>query len=203
MGYKTLIASIFFLILTPPVFCQARQDTKVQNRRIEEEKRADLKPTQKGRLPESKEEEAEPTDLSGFNYFRHLITKNVAQQGDACMSVAVMLNIDDEAGDLDSQIKALNERGIIPKKIAADFDPSQPLRKGVAAHMFCKALGIKGGVVLRLFGVSQRYALKELVFENIMFPGYDRDLVSGKELVLILTEAVNYLAAKQGKTQQD
>ena len=203
MGRKSLILATFLLILTPRLFCQARQDIAVQNRRIEEEKRADLKPTQGPvRTEAAAEAEAEVTP-AGFDYFKYLIKKKTASQSDACASIAILLNIEAEHPDIGSQIAFLKEKGIIPPKMADDLNPSQPLRKGTAAALFCRALGIKGGVILRLFGVTPRYALKELVFDKIMLPGYDRDLVSGRELILILTEAANYLTAQKGGTEDD
>jgi hypothetical protein len=68
--------------------------------------------------------------------------------------------------------------------------------------MFCKALKIKGGILLTLFGVNQRYALKELVHQRVMSSGNVKDVVSGEELVLILTRAGIYMAKKQ-KIKQD
>ncbi|MFC1514363.1 hypothetical protein ACFL5X_00480 [Candidatus Omnitrophota bacterium] len=203
MRVKRLYPVLFFLILAPPVFCQAGQEQlNVQKRRIEEEKRLDLKPTQEP-LPAKTEEKPEPVEGSGLDYFEYLITKKTASRSDACRSLAVLLNIEDEFGDLDSQIEYLKQKNILPKKIASEFDPDQPLRKGLTAYMFYKALEIKGGVILRVFGISQRYALKELVFQEVMLPGYDRDIVSGKELVLTLTEAAHYLAEQQTKKDQE
>jgi len=63
--------------------------------------------------------------------------------------------------------------------------------------MFAQAMGIKGGIVLRTFGLSQRYAFKELVYQGIMFPGNVHDVMSGRELIWTLTQAADYMAEKQ------
>ncbi len=63
--------------------------------------------------------------------------------------------------------------------------------------MFARALDIKGGIWFRLFTTSQRYALKELIFQEIMYMGNINDIVSGKELILIFTKAADYVAARQ------
>ncbi|MBN2120824.1 MAG: hypothetical protein JW734_07205 [Candidatus Omnitrophica bacterium] len=195
MGKRLFVLFIFLFSLCPALFSEPPR----QDKRIEEEKRKDLKQSQEP-LAEETKKELTATQEVGFDYFRSLISKEIALQADACKSLAVLLNIDQEFQDLPSQINALKQKNIIPKKLTSSFNPQEPLRKGVAAYMFCKALDIKGGVVLRIFGISQRYALKELVFQEIMRPGYERDVVSGKELVLMVTEAANYLISKQDKT---
>ena len=67
----------------------------------------------------------------------------------------------------------------------------------LAAYMFYKALGIKGGLCLRLFGVNERYAVKELGFQGIMPSGNVNDIVSGEELVSAFTQATNYITKKK------
>ena len=83
------------------------------------------------------------------------------------------------------------------------FDPNEPLRKGLAAYMFCKALGIKGGLAARVFGMNERYAMKELIFEEMMYPGDARDIVRGKELIVMVTRSAEYLAqGKEGRAKR-
>jgi hypothetical protein len=67
--------------------------------------------------------------------------------------------------------------------------------------MFAKAMDIKGGMTLRIFGLTQRYALKELVYQDIMLPGIVHDFVSGQELIWTLTQAADYMAEKQAHSK--
>ena len=99
---------------------------------------------------------------------------------------------DEELIDLDSQVAYLRENGLLSKRFREGFDPMEPLRKGPAAYMFLRALGIRGGIVLHLFGPGERYALKELVFQGMMSPGHVNDLVSGAELVQMMSQAAAY-----------
>jgi hypothetical protein len=101
--------------------------------------------------------------------------------------------MENDVPEFSSQVASLKQRNIIPSKITAELSPNQPLSKGLAAYMFCQALNIKGGLLLRLFGMNQRYALKELVFQRIMSPGRVKDTVSGKELIVIFTRAIEYM----------
>jgi len=89
--------------------------------------------------------------------------------------------------------------GIIPERWAAQEDAT--LTRGKMAFILVKALGIKGGITMRLFGVSERYALKECNFEELMAAGMTWRSVSGRELVAILARADEYKAdqAKKGR----
>ena len=106
------------------------------------------------------------------------------------------MGVENKYIDLNSQIAFLKENRFLPKKIAQDFKPTEPLRKGLAAYIFYKALGLKGGIIIRVFGSTQRYALKELAYQGIMPSGNVNDIVSGDELISTLTRAANYLSEK-------
>ncbi len=200
---KRAFTFIIFILLCQ--FLQAAEVPRLEERRrVEEQKRDSLRPSEAHpedyfiTTPE-KEQEApvkplEPVDIL---YFTELLQRRIAYRYDACKVLVVLMGVEDEFVDLDSQVKFLAENDILPKKYKSDFDPMQPLRRGLAAYMFYKALEIKGGAILRIFGVSERYALKELAFEGIMAEGNTKDIVSGEELIITLTQSANYLAEKR------
>ena len=68
----------------------------------------------------------------------------------------------------------------------------KPLRRGVTAFVLLRVLDIKGGVFLRIFNESERYALKELLYEGIRSSGNVDEIISGDELASTITRAVNY-----------
>lgn len=76
-----------------------------------------------------------------------------------------------------------------------------PLRKGAAALLFCRVLDIHGGIWMRLFPNSERYALRELVFEGIMSAEGTGEIVTGRELVAIFVAAVDYMEKKGGRLE--
>lgn len=65
--------------------------------------------------------------------------------------------------------------------------------------MIVKILKIKGGITMRIFGPSERYALKELAFMNMMDGGMTGRYVTGRELIAILSRADEYLAEQRAK----
>ena len=192
---KTFIL-LLCLVLFPSLLIA---QTPEERRGIEEDKREDLRPTEVRISDESKTEPPSkaPIDPIDIVYFAELIQKKVTFRYDACKALVVLMGVEDQYIGLDSQITFLKEKNLLPKKFESEFDPTQPLRKGLAAYMFCKALEIKGGLSLRIFGMSERYALRELAYQGIMPSGNVQDIVSGEELVSVLMQAANYLAQKQ------
>jgi hypothetical protein len=108
--------------------------------------------------------------------------------------LVILLGLREELKDYSARFSFFQKKGIISQPIAAHLHADSPLHKGEVAVMFCRALGIKGGIWLRLFGQSQRYALRELVFEGIMYSGVVNETVSGRELAMIYANAAEYLA---------
>lgn len=166
-----------------------------QDRRIEEEKRDELSPTLTSPsapvTPAPLTKPPVPQPLKEF-YFISLLPKRVTFGYDAAKAIVILMGVDEEYIDLSSQVGYLRNSRFLPRRFQRTFDPMQPLRKGVLAYLLYRALEIRGGVALHLFGPTQRYALKELVFRGIMSPGHTNDLVSGQELVQAMSQAADY-----------
>ena len=129
------------------------------------------------------------------SYFRELADRKATFLSDGFYSVCLLLGVADKYNNFESQKNFLKEKGMLPAKLT-DLRPEAPLRKGVAAYMFCRALEIKGGAVMRVFGASERYALRELVFNELMKEGHPREIVNGKELLSILLRVSDYKVRK-------
>jgi len=74
--------------------------------------------------------------------------------------------------------------------------PDALLTRGQLAYMVVKILGIKGGLTMRVFGVSERYALRECEFEELMEGGMTSRHVTGRELVAVLARVDEYRSDK-------
>ena len=189
---RVLILVLLVLYMCPFSWAQSTQD----KRRVEEGKRKDLFPSE-FYLPEAKK--FSPPDIhSGQNaYFSELLTKEVAGLSDAYKTLVILMGADGRFRDIDSQFDFLKGKGIIPGNINKGSDHDAPLRKGVAAYMFAKTMDIKGGITLRVFGLNERYAFKELVYQEIMNPGNVNDVMSGRELILTLTQSADYMSSRK------
>ena len=179
---------ILLFFSSPLVRGQSVQDS----RRTEEEKRDSLAPTEVQIRP--LEQEAPPRQESPeLNFLNDLYYKKNAQFSDALKVATILLRMYDPQRDFAFDLATLREKGIISRAISETTAKDTLLDKGTAAYMFCQALGIKGGMWMRLFGQSQRYCLRELVFEGLMQASGIHELVSGAELVDMFTRAVDYL----------
>lgn len=186
---------IFILLLCLFLFSSLLIADTEGDRRVEQEKRDSLRQTETGVIEAKKA--APPIAPIDIVYFAELMPKSVTFRYDACKALVVLMGVENQYIDLDSQVIFLREKKLLPKKYESEFDPMQPLRKGLFAYMFCNALEIKGGLSIRLFGMSERYALMELAYEGIMASGNVNDIVSGDELVSVLMQSVNYMAKKK------
>ena len=102
-------------------------------------------------------------------------------------------------GQFDLRDAAAARDYLVGSKIARSGWPTAadaPLTKGRLAYMVCQALGIKGGVTMRLFGPSQRYCLAECQYLELMTGGADYEHVTGGELVSVIDRADQYRQSK-------
>lgn len=174
----------------------AQDRDRVDERRVEEVKREDLKPTQ-GIVDEEEKKPQDskrppPVDRLELAYLMDLMQRKFTYRYDAIKAVVLILGVENEYLDLDSQLNLLREKKILPKRFEKEFDVKQPLRKGLFAYMIAKTLDLKGGILMRLFGMSERYAIKSLAFEGILPDTNKQDLVAGDEFVIALQEASRY-----------
>ena len=189
---KKIFIILVMLFIFPSLLMAQSLEEK---RRIEEGKRESLRPTE-DRVPEEKKRTAPPLDPIDLVYFAELMMKRIAYRYDACKALVILMGVENQFIDLGSQIAFLRKKNILPKTFETEFDPTKPLRKGLTAYMFYKALDIRGGLILSLFGISERYSIKELVYQGMMSSGNVKDIVNGEELISILTQAGNYKANK-------
>jgi hypothetical protein len=188
---------MIFLLWVDVGFSQVINREK--DRRIEQEKIDFLKPSEVTPKETTATVAAPAEAATKTAYFRKLIEKKVTFNSDLAKVMVIFIGVEDKYPDFTSQVAFLNENGLLPR--GTDFKESTPLEKGLTAYIFCKALGIKGGIMPRILGLSQRYAVKELVYAGIMSYGNIHELVSGKELIIALTQAAKY-KLKRGKERE-
>jgi hypothetical protein len=179
---------LLFLFLLWPV---ARPGAQQEDRRIEEEKRKALQPTEAQYYLDP------PVVLDTENqtraYFQQLMRQDVANASDGAYVLLVLLKKADEMDGFERQKQFLIDNRFLSPKASRFFTKEAPLSRGVFARMLINALDIKGGLTLRVFGPSERYAHRELVYENIMVSGDPGEYMSGRELVYSFIQAVDYI----------
>lgn len=137
---------------------------------------------------------AETPAENDAHFYMLLANKNVATLADAYQAVAMVANADNKLLPVEECRKSLLERKIV----RADWgeDVNAPCTKGKLAYMVCQALGIKGGVTMRLVGPTERYCLFECQYLEIMAQGASYQNCTGGELVAVVDRADEYRREK-------
>ena len=89
-------------------------------------------------------------------------------------------------------LQALQENGILEASEAEAIVAGDRLRADVFAYWLCRALGLKGGLTARIFGLGPRSAYRECVnLKLIRASGQGRTL-SGQDLLSIMARAEDF-----------
>ena len=144
--------------------------------------------------PEARADTPGETDAE---FFMSLSYKRVAMVDDGYRAVAILARGKDDLKEPGKCRDFLLERKIALQKWG--LAPDEPLTKGKLAYMVCQALGIKGGVTMRLFGPSQRYCLFECEYLELMTGGAPYEHVTGGELVSTIDRADQHKLAEEAE----
>jgi hypothetical protein len=130
-------------------------------------------------------------DDTQIEFWHTLATKPVACNDDAFHAILLDLDGTDPNPDYDHRVAALKSR----KLLLSDFDKPahEAVTRGVVAVALYKAGNIHGGVVLTLFGPSERYCLRELRYINLLPPSSPNQTFSGLELVGVIGRFEDYI----------
>ncbi|MBI4835496.1 MAG: hypothetical protein HY811_11855 [Planctomycetes bacterium] len=135
--------------------------------------------------------------LNGFSYadtsyFRELVNKGNATYYDACRIAAILQTGKDSPK---AKFEELRD-GLLADKIIpsnwGDKKENDFLSREELAYMLFKILKLKGGLTVKLFGLSPRYAFRECVDKKLLASGYPGQLLSGEELISILANSGDY-----------
>jgi hypothetical protein len=123
--------------------------------------------------------------------FWHTLTEHaVITNDDALHALLLYLDGRDESADYEGRVRALRQRGLLH----AGFDgpPGQAFRRGTLAVALVRAIGLKGGLTMRLLGPEPRLAIRELEFRRLLPTSSPNQVISGKQLVGVLVRAGEY-----------
>jgi hypothetical protein len=123
-------------------------------------------------------------------YLRRIYEKDRASYGDACRAILSVIKSEHTDAEFAAVVGDLTGRGIV--NAAWGLQEPSLLTKGTLAYMVCRALEIKGGATMRLFGINRRYALRECIFLRLIASGTTDEYVTGRELIDVVTHATVY-----------
>jgi hypothetical protein len=142
---------------------------------------------------------APPAKEGRTAYLRRIFEKDRATYGDACRAVLSLMKEEHTDADFAAVFGDLSGRGVV----SADWGLREPslLTKGTLAYMLCQALDLKGGLTMRVFGITRRYALRECQHRRLIVGGVTDEYVSGRELIDVITNATVYREQGNAESQ--
>ena len=136
---------------------------------------------------------AEGEVMSDAEFFYELTNKRYCSTDDAYRGVLLFIDGKDTSKDFQERAARVQMHGIVKK--SWKHNAKAPITKGKVAYMFARALEIRGGVVYNITDASPRYALRELIYHDIIISGSENQKLSGAEYVGILGRADDYREA--------
>lgn len=129
-------------------------------------------------------------------YLEEVVGRKAVAFSDGAELIMVLLQLEDEYPDFASRMEFFQENRFI-KKEWGEKGPEAPLRRGELAYILVRMLKLKGGLKARFLGLNQRLAIEELIHQEIMRAGHGADLVTGKELVRIMTRTAQHMISRK------
>ena len=127
---------------------------------------------------------------SDAKFFYELTNKQYCTTDEASRGVLYFVDGTDTSANFQERAARVQMHGLVKKNW--ENNPQAPITKGKTAYMFARALELTGGVMYNVTNASVRYALRELIYKDIIKGGSEGDTVSGAEYVGILGRADDY-----------
>lgn len=140
----------------------------------------------------------DPADqTASLDFWHELPGRSAVTNNEGLHGVLVFNGATDEFKSYDERVAHFKKAGWL----RADFDEPANLamQRGTLAKLLAHALDIDGGVMMQVTGKSPRYAMRELVYLNMMPPGTDQQVLSGQDYVAAISKAQDYALLRESK----
>ncbi len=159
------------------------------------------------------------------NVYRDLIDRDIATYEDGCRAISCFVDVHAEKMAFDEVVAELEEKGIIEK--SWKYKAEKPLTRGIVAYMSSKILKIKGGLTMRVMGLTKRftrliskkfkkkdghllpdigmgkrYAFLESQHMGLVPQGYKGTYITGHDMLAWLYRLEQYIKAHEGTRKQ-
>jgi hypothetical protein len=121
---------------------------------------------------------------SQLSFWHELAGHHLTSNDDAFHGILLDLDGHDKSKDYAQRVSTLKSRGLL--KASFDEPADVAIERGTLATIVVKVLHIHGGWVMHVFGDTQRYALRELVYLGIFPPSSPQQTFSGSEFVGVI-----------------
>jgi hypothetical protein len=125
-----------------------------------------------------------------LGFWHELANRHVTSNDDAFHGILLYTDNHDDSKNYDQRVATLKSRGLLPASFSEPAN--EAVTRGTLAVAIVKIVGIKGGWVMHVFGPTQRYAVKELVYDGVYPPSSPQQTFSGTEFVGIIGKIDDY-----------
>jgi hypothetical protein len=125
-----------------------------------------------------------------MEFWHALPQRRVASNDEAFHALLLFVDGADPAGSFDDRVRAMRDRNMLPRTF--NGTAGEAVKRGTLAVALARALEVKGGLSMRLFGPSPRYAVRELQYVGLFPQSSPQQTFSGPELLGIIARAEDY-----------
>jgi len=149
--------------------------------------------------PRKEQPTVKATDLSDEGFQAYLAEVSLVTVDEAYRAMLILADGQDGSKDFEERKQKLESRGIA--RAVWNLQPENVVDSGSVAHMVCRICKIGGGVNAMLFGSwgvgDRRYALRELIYREMIDEMVDYQYMTGAELYGLMRKADD-LMSKRG-----
>lgn len=136
-------------------------------------------------------------DDNGFQFYLNEV--DLVTVDEAYRAILILTDGKDTSENFQERAQKLENRGIV--RAAWDLQPDNVIDAGSVAYMVCQICDLKGGVNARLLRPTRlgdrRYALRELVYRQMIDDHVDYEYVTGAAMFALMRKA-DALRTKKG-----
>jgi hypothetical protein len=129
-------------------------------------------------------------DQQQLDYWHDVASKPLISNDEAFHGLLLYIDEKDDASSYNQRVASLKSRGFLPKSFNRGANES--LERGTLACALAKHLNIRGGLTMRLTGVTPRYATRELEYREIYPPSSPQQIFTGAEFVGVIGKAEDF-----------
>ena len=142
--------------------------------------------------------DVDPDTLSDDGFQAYLAEVPMVTVDETYRAMLILADGEDTSETFEQRRATLEERGIA--RSAWSLRPADVIDTGSVAYMVCKICRVRGGVNYNLFAKmglgDRRYAMRELVFLDMLEDSVDYQFMSGPALVALMARADEVMEQK-------
>jgi hypothetical protein len=119
-----------------------------------------------------------------LSFWHELANHHLTSNDDAFHGILLDVDGHDKSANYAQRVATLKSRGLL--KASFDEPADTAIERGTLATIVVKVLNLHGGWAMHVFGNTQRYSLRELVYQGIFPPSSPQQTFSGTEFVGVI-----------------